>query len=135
MSTFATVDDVIKRYKPLTTDEIEKAEVILEDVTSALRVEGKKCNVDLDEKAQDEDYANVLRMVTCDIVIRRLEQDENSSSTLSQESQSALGYSWSGTYVNTGGGTSILNKDLKTLGLKRQAFRFADVYGFDAEDE
>ncbi len=135
MSTFATVDDVIKRYKPLTTDEIEKAEVILEDVTSALRVEGKKCNVDLDEKAQDEDYANVLRMVTCDIVIRRLEQDENSSSTLSQESQSALGYSWSGTYVNTGGGTSILNKDLKTLGLKRQACRFADVYGFDVEDE
>ena len=135
MSTFATVDDVIKRYKALTTEQIEKTEVILEDVTSALRIEGKKCNVDIDEKAQDEDYANVLKMVTCDIVIRRLEQDENSSSTLSQESQSALGYSWSGTYVNTGGGTSILKKDLKTLGLRTQTFGFADVYGFNSDEE
>ena len=113
MSTFATVDDVIKRYKTLTTEQIEKTEVILEDVTSALRIEGKKCNVDLDGKAQDEDYANVLKMVTCDIVIRRLEQDENSSSTLSQESQSALGYSWSGTYVNTGVGTTRCHANIK----------------------
>ena len=41
---------------------------------------------------------------------------------MTQESQSGLGYSWSGSYAVPGGGiaNSILNNDLKKLGLKRQ---------------
>lgn len=41
---------------------------------------------------------------------------------MSQESQSALGYSWSGTFAVAGGGiaNSILNNDLKKLGLLKQ---------------
>ena len=127
---FAELKDVINRYRNLTNDETIKCETLLVDVSSALRLEAKKCNVDLDEASKDEDYANVLRMVTCDITIRKLEQD-STSSNLSQESQSALGYSWSGSYVNTGGGTNILDKDLKRLGLKRQKVGFADLYGVE----
>lgn len=128
---FATVDDVITRYRALTSEEITKTEAFLSDVSSALIVEAQQCNADLNEKAKDEDYANVLTMVTCDIVIRRLEQDENHTGNLSQESQSGLGYSWSGSYVNTGGGTPILDKDLKRLGLKRQKVQFIDFYGVE----
>lgn len=130
---YATVDDIIKRYRSLTTEEIEKVEVLIPDVSSALRLEAKKANKDLDQMAEDSDYFNVVRMVVCDVVVRRLEQDSDRSSTLSQESQSALGYTWSGTYVNTGGGTSILNKDLKRLGLKRQKMYFTDFLGVDDE--
>jgi hypothetical protein len=41
---------------------------------------------------------------------------------MAQESQSALGYTWSGTYAVAGGGiaNSILKNDLKKLGLLRQ---------------
>ena len=41
---------------------------------------------------------------------------------MTQEAQSGLGYSWSGSYAVPGGGiaNSILNNDLKKLGLKRQ---------------
>lgn len=128
---FATVQDIVNRYKPLTNDEMTKAEVLVADVSSALRIKAKECNKDLDVlMAEDEDYANVVRMVTCDIVIRRLDQDSSSNSyNLQQESQSALGYTWSGTYVNTGGGTSILDKDLKKLGLRKQKASFIDFYG------
>lgn len=128
---FATVQDIVNRYKPLTNDEMTKAEVLVADVSSALRIKAKECNKDLDVlMAEDEDYANVVRMVTCDIVIRRLDQDSSSNSyNLQQESQSALGYTWSGTYVNTGGGTSILDKDLKKLGLRKQKVNFIDFYG------
>lgn len=130
---YATVDDIIKRYKSLTFEEIDKAKALLPEVSSALRLEAKKVNKDLDKMAEDEDYLNVIRMVVCDIVIRRLEQDSDHSSNLSNESQSALGYSWSGTYVNTGGGTSILDKDLKRLGLKRQKMCFVDFLGLEDE--
>lgn len=128
MGPFATLTDVVLRYKSLNNDETTKCQMLLVDVSSALRLEAKKCNVDLDEASKDENYANVLRMVTCDIVIRKLEQDLTSNN-LSQESQSALGYSWSGSYVNTGGGTNILDKDLRRLGLKRQKVGFTDLYG------
>lgn len=130
MKPFAELVDVVNRYRNLTNDETTKCITLLVDVSSALSLEAKKCNVDLDEASEDENYANVLRMVTCDIVIRKLEQD-STSSNLSQESQSALGYSWSGSYVNTGGGTNILDKDLKRLGLKRQKVGFADLYGVE----
>lgn len=130
---YATVDDIINRYKSLTTEEIKKVKTLIPEISSALRLEAKNVNKDLDQMAEDTDYFNVVRMVVCDIVIRRLEQDTDHSSTLSQETQSALGYSWSGTYVNTGGGTSILNKDLKRLGLRRQKMYFTNFLGVDDE--
>ena len=130
---YATVNDIIKRFRSLTTEEIEKAEAIIPEVSSALRLEAKKVNKDLDQMAEDTDYYNVVKMVVCDIVIRRLEQDADHSSNLTNESQSAMGYSWSGTYVNTGGGTSILDKDLKRLGLKRQRVGFIDYLGLANE--
>lgn len=130
---YATVDDIIKRFRSLTSEEIEKTEAIIPEVSSALRLEAKKVNKDLDQMAEDTDYYNVVKMVVCDIVIRRLEQDSDHSSNLTNESQSAMGYSWSGTYVNTGGGTSILDKDLKRLGLKRQRIGFVDFLGLGNE--
>lgn len=125
---FATTQDIIKRYRSLTSDELTKCAELCKDVSSALRLEAKKCGINLDEAIKDEDYSNLVTMVTCDIIIRKLEQD-TTSSNLSQESQSALGYNWSGTYVNTGGGTNILDKDLKRLGFKKQRVNFVDIIG------
>ena len=128
---YATVNDVIQRYKDLTYNEQRKAEAMLSDVSCALRVEAKKVGKDLDEMAKDEDYAQVLKTVTCDVVIRRLEQDSiGKASTLSQESQSALGYSWSGTYVNTGGGLFIKKSELDRLGLRPKKIGMCNIYGF-----
>ena len=131
MRAYATVNDVIQRYKDLTYNEQRKAEAMMSDVSCALRVEAKKVGKDLDEMAKDEDYAQVLKTVTCDVVIRRLEQDSiGKSSTLSQESQSALGYSWSGTYVNTGGGLFIKKSELDRLGLRPKKIGMCNIYGF-----
>ena len=49
---------------------------------------------------------------------------------LSQESQSADGYTWSGTYAIPGGGiaSAIMNNDLKRLGLRRQKYGVIDFY-------
>lgn len=125
---YATVQDVIDLWKPLSESEKEKVGSMIPLVSSSLRVEANKVNKDLDVMIQDdEDLANVARSVVVDIISRTIKA-EDSNPLLSQESQSALGYTWSGTYANTGGGLSILNKDLKRLGLKRQRYGVIDFY-------
>ncbi len=128
---YATVDDVSALWKTLTNEQQEMARNLLPIVSDSLRMEAKKTGQDLDAMIENGAvYASVVKSVTVDIVSRYLENvSANRSSTLSQESQSALGYSWSGTYANTGGGISILNKDLKRLGLTRQRYGLVDLYG------
>lgn len=131
MTNLASVNDVNSLWKHLSNAEQEQVEALLPIVSDSLRQEAKRVGKDLDEMiAKGEILPNVVKSVVVDIISRYLDQlSSDNASTLSQESQSALGYSWSGTYVNTGGGMSILKKDLKRLGLTRQRFGMVDIYG------
>nr|DAX92611.1 MAG TPA: hypothetical protein [Caudoviricetes sp.] len=131
MTNLASVNDVNSLWKHLSNAEQEQVEALLPIVSDSLRQEAKRVGKDLDEMiAKGEILPNVVKSVVVDVISRYLDQlSSDNASTLSQESQSALGYSWSGTYVNTGGGMSILKKDLKRLGLTRQRFGMVDLYG------
>ena len=131
MENLASVNDVNTIWKPLSNAEQEQVEALLPIVSDSLRQEAKRVGKVLDKMiANGEILPNVVKSVVVDVISRYLDQlSSDNASTLSQESQSALGYSWSGTYVNTGGGMSILKKDLKRLGLTRQRFGMADLYG------
>lgn len=136
MSDFATLDDVIAiSGVNYTSAEQERIETLLPLICDTLRLEAKKVGKDLDEMAQDTSYASVLKLVTCDIVIRAMRQTQTGD-PMSQESQSANGYSWSGTYAIPGGGIAgaIMNNDLKRLGLRRQKYGVIDFYYDDAEN-
>ena len=127
MENFATVEDVMNLYGSLNADQIAKVEQLLTYTSSYFRTLAKEYGRDLNQEViDDEDMKNNAKLATCNVVIRELDKG---NSSLSQESQSALGYTWSGTYVNTGGGLSILNKDLKLLGLNRQRIGMVDIYG------
>lgn len=127
MENFATVEDVMNLYGPLNADQLAKVEQLLTYTSSYFRTLAKEYGRDLKQEViDDEDMKNNAKLATCNVVIRELDKG---NSSLSQESQSALGYTWSGTYVNTGGGLSILNKDLKLLGLNRQRIGMVDIYG------
>lgn len=132
---FATTNDVVNLWHSLTNDELARCEYLLPVVSDSLRYEAKKVGKDLDKMIEDGDIPeSVVRSVTVDVVSRYIEQtSSDQSSLLSQESQSALGYAWSGTYVNTGGGISILNKDLKRLGLLKQRYGMVDLYGIERD--
>ena len=82
-----------------TDDDLTRAEVMLPLVSDLIRVEGRKCGVDVDERIEtDSAYESVVKMITCDVVSRAMRQSKTGD-PLSQESQSGLGYSWSGTYA------------------------------------
>lgn len=126
MSTaFAEMSDVIMiEGVNYDQDQMVRATALLPLVSDLIRSEGAAVGVNVDEKAQSNPaYASLLKLVTCDVVARAIRQNM-SGDALSQESQSALGYTWSGTYAIPGGGTAmaLMDKERKMLGLKRQRY-------------
>lgn len=128
MADFATVQDVINLWRELTPEELDRAAALLPVVSDSLRVEAQKVNKDLDAMAIDPPFANVLKSVTVDIVARTL-MTATTGEPMAQEAQSALGYSWSGTYLVPGGGLFIKNSELARLGLRRQRYGTLEPYG------
>lgn len=119
---FATVEDIETLFRPLTSDEQKRADALLPLVSDEIRVLGKNVNKDIDQMiSNDCTYGSVVKIVTVDVVSRVLRQNVQGEA-MTQESQSGLGYSWSGTYAVVGGGiaNSILKNDLKKLGLLKQ---------------
>ena len=131
MSDFATLADVqTLAGKEYTTAEQERISALLPLVSDALRMEAVKVGKDLDAMAADNAaYASVVKLVTVDVVIRSMRQSLEGD-PLSQQSQGALGYTWSGTYAIPGGGFSgaIMRNDLKRLGLRRQRYGVMEIW-------
>lgn len=128
---FATVDDLSVLWRTLESDEEERAEELLTTVSHVLRVEAKKVKKDLDLMVQaDESYAYVVKSVLVDIVARTL-MTSTRQEPMTQYSESALGYSVSGSFLVPGGGLFIKDNELKRLGLKRQRFGAIDFYGIN----
>lgn len=130
MSEFATTQDVIDLWRSLTSEELLRTEKLLPIVSDSLRVEASKVGKDIDELSKNKAYANVLKSVVVDVVARTL-MTSTDNEPMTQESQSALGYTWSGTYLVPGGGLFIKNSELARLGLKRQRYGGFELYGKD----
>lgn len=129
MPPFATIGDLATLWRPLETTEIERATELLIIVSDSLRMEADKVGKDLDLMITDKpDYfANVVKSVTVDIVARTL-MTSTDQEPMTQTTESALGYSWSGSYLVPGGGLFIKNSELSRLGLRRQRYGVIDFY-------
>lgn len=131
MSDFATLTDVITLTgKEYSAEESDRVEALLSLVSDALRMEARAVGKNLDEMVSaDTAYASVVKMITVDVVARVMRQSMDGE-PMSQESQSGLGYTWSGTYAIPGGGISgaIMRNDLKRLGLRRQRIGVYEIW-------
>lgn len=126
---FATIEDLTTLWRDLRDEEVQRAVALLEIVSDSLRVEAKKVNKDLDSMAsEDSAYSSVLKSVVIDIVARTL-MTSTDQEPMTQMNQSALGYSFQGTFLVPGGGLFIKNSELKKLGLKKQRYGVMDFYG------
>jgi hypothetical protein len=131
MSAFAALSDV-QTLTGMTYSEAEQGRInaLLPMVSDALCWEAERVGQNLQQMIYENDaLASVAKMVTVDIVVRVLRQSQEGE-PMSQESQSALGYTWSGTYAVPGGGISgaIMRNDLKRLGIKRQRYGVIDLW-------
>lgn len=130
MTAFATIEELELLWRSLKDSERERAVPLLEVVSDSLRMEADKVGQDLDEMIQDKpDYFNnVVKSVTVDIVARTL-MTSTDSEPMTQSTESALGYSWSGSYLVPGGGLFIKRSELARLGLKKQRMGAINLYG------
>ena len=135
MSAFATINDLISLWRPLTTDEEDRAQNLLTIVSDELRLRANDVGKDLDQMIKDTPaLASVAKSVTCDVVARTLMTSTNQEPT-TQFSQSALGYSVSGTYLVPGGGIFIKKNELARLGLRKQKIGGISLYGTERNND
>lgn len=128
---FATIQDIADLWRPLKSNEIERAKNLLEVVSASLRVEAEKVGKNLDEKITSSlSYGVVVKAVVVDIVARTL-MTSTDQEPMTQTTESALGYSWSASYLVPGGGLFIKNSELSRLGLRQQQFGVIEFYGED----
>lgn len=130
MADFATIDDVNTIWRQLKPDEVERAKMLLSIVSDSLREEADKVGKNLDRMIEEKPpyFKNVVKSVTVDIVARTL-MTSTDQEPMTQTTESALGYSFSGSYLVPGGGLFIKNAELSRLGLKKQRYGVIDFYG------
>ena len=138
MSAFVTLEE-FKAIEGVTysVEQDLRADNLLPLVSDLIRAEGRKYGVDVDAKIEsDSAYESVVKMITCDVVGRAMRQSKTGD-PLSQESQSALGYSWSGTYAIPSGGVamSLMNNERKMLGFKRQRYGVMELWDGSQPEE
>lgn len=128
MDPFIEINDIENLFRNLSNDEEKKANYLLRVVSDSLRQEAKKVGKDLDEMIESgEVYKNVVKSVCVDVIARNLMTSTNSE-PMEQVSQSALGYSFSGTFLVPGGGLFIKKSELARLGLRRQRIGAIEPY-------
>ena len=134
MRAFATIEDMANLWRALTETELARAPHLLEVASDTLRQIAQNRGLNLDSMIYNgEIYESVLK----DIVVAAVGRALRASTTgepVSQVTQSALGYSVSGTFLNPQGGMFFYDNELARLGLgKRQKLGRIEMYGTDDE--
>lgn len=131
MEGFVTIDDIVRLFRPLSSDEEKKAEALIPIVSDSIRQEARNVGKDIDLMLESGILLkNVLISVVVDVIGRAL-MTSTKNEPMTQMSESALGYSVSGTFLVPGGGLFIKKTELARLGLHRQRCGVIDPYGVD----
>ena len=129
--TYATLEDLAALWRPMTAAEQARASPLLEVVSASLDVEARKVGKDLSALvAADPALALVAKSVTVDVAARTLMTSTNQE-PMTQFTQSAGGYSASGSFLVPGGGLFIKKSELARLGLRRQRIGVIEPYAVD----
>ena len=125
---YASIEDLRTLWRELSGDEEVRATELLPVVCACLREEARKVGKDLDQMiAENSDLGFVAKSVTVDVVARTL-MTSTKQEPMTQYSESAGGYSASGTFLVPGGGLFIKKSELARLGLRRQKVGVISLY-------
>ena len=128
---YATINDITALYRPLTAAEQAKANALIPIVEDELRQKAHNVGKDLDEMIMcGEVLQNVVKSVIVDVIARTL-MTPTDETPMTQMSQSALGYTVSGSFLVPGGGLLVKKSELERLGLRRQRIGVIELYGDD----
>lgn len=136
MISYATTDDVIAYKGAISADMLARMPKILESCSAELRLIAKRQEKDLDQMiADDEDIAIAVTKGVVDSSVNYYYQSENREPIMTQFSQAAGGYSFSGTLANAGGAFYFPKKFLRDIGLFTQKVGTIEVFDYDFNDK
>ena len=120
MADFASVTDIQNLKRTLTAAEQTRAGALLPVVSDIIRYEAQKVGKDADAMvAADSAFANVVKAVTVDVVMREL-NTPGTQLPATQYAESAGSVSMSYSIPNGSGRIALWPSDLKSLGFRRQ---------------
>ena len=127
MSDYATVQDIIDLKRQLTAEEQVRAKNLIPMISSLIRLKAKSVGKDVDQMiAADPDYANIVKCVTCDVVMRELNTPGNMlPATSYSEGAGSVNQSYS--LPNSSGAIKLWPSDEKALGLRKQFLGAIDL--------
>lgn len=123
MDTFATVDDLEKRYKTLSPSEKQRAEILLEDAAALLRSEFARYCKAIDEG--DELLMINLKVVSCAMVKRIIANGIEAD--VKQTSITAGSFSEQMTFNNPAGDLYLRDQERRMLGIPKSKVRMGFV--------
>lgn len=132
MADYATVEDLVALWRPLTQEERDLASQVLPLVSAEIREKARQIGKDFDAMiAADEsgDLALLAKSVCCDVVRRYINDNTSDGPAMTQMSQAAGGYTVSGSFLVPGGGLFLKKSELARLGLRRQRYGVIEFYG------
>lgn len=125
---YAELRDIETLFRPLSENEVQKAVALIDVVSDIIKMEAAKVGKNIDVMLEEGTlYEGVLKSVIVDVIGRALMTSTNQE-PYTQYSQSALGYSVSGTFLVPGGGLFIKKSELARLGLRRQKYGMVEYY-------
>ena len=113
---YATVDDLMKRWKYLNEDEQDRADTLLEDASNFINVEFRNSGKTIDE--DDPVLSSSLKIVCCSIVKRMMASGTDQA--VSQASQTAGSYTFQATFANPNGDMYMTDREYRMLGISRK---------------
>lgn len=135
MNSYATTDDVIAYKGSISAEMLERLPKILESCSAELRLIAKRQNKNLDEMiADDEDIAIAVTKGVVDSSVNYYNASESNEPIMTQFSQAAGGYSFSGTLANAGNAFYFPKKFLRDIGLYSQKVSTIEVFDYGIND-
>lgn len=131
MISYATTDDVIAYKGAMTADALTRMGKLLEACSAELRLVAKRQGKDLNAMIKaDEDVSVAVTKGVVDAAVNYYYSSENKEPIMTQFSQAAGGYSFSGTLANAGGAFYFPKKFLKDIGLGVQKVSTIEVFDY-----
>lgn len=112
----ATVDDLEKRWRALSCDEVTVAQNLLDDAETMISLLLAKRGVDLADQMSDDIFARALVFVECNVVKRSMMAGSDTFG-LTQHSMTAGSFNESMTFANPSGDIYLTKTEKKMLGL------------------
>lgn len=129
MTSYATVTDVITFRGAISADAASRLPEIIKACSSELRLVARNQGKDLDDMVdEDEDIAEAVKKGVVDASIYYYNSTESKDPIMTQFTQAAGGYSFSGTLTNPGGAFFFPRKLLRDLGLASQIVGTIEVF-------